>query len=115
MSGNFHQMALTDVQPGMVLSDELLDMQGQVLLPQGTVLTEAMLSLMPRHGISVLPIQQAEYTAEAIEATVHHHEARLERLFRKNDADIDTHWATAQLRRFISDYRHGAEEAPEHE
>lgn len=115
MSGHYHQIALPEVRPGMVLSDELLDMQGQVLLPQGTVLTEAMLALMPRHGIAVLPIQQAEYTPEAIEATVHHHEARLARLFRKNDADTETAWATTQLRRFISDYRHGAEEAPEHE
>jgi hypothetical protein len=88
-------MALAEVQPGMVLSDVLLDVQGKVLLPQGTVLTEAMLALMPRHGISVLPILQAEYTPEAIEATLHHHEARLARLFRKNDADSGSDWATA--------------------
>ncbi len=115
MSGNFHQLALPDVRPGMVLSDELLDVQGQVLLPQGTILTEAMLALMPRHGISVLPIQQAEYSAEAIEATLHHHEARLAHLFRKNDESTEMDWATSQLRRYVSAYRHGAGEAPEHE
>ena len=37
MTGNYHQLALADVRPGMVLSDVLLDVQGQVLLPQGAV------------------------------------------------------------------------------
>ena len=53
-----HQhLPLEQVRPGMVLSDVLLDAHGQVLLPQGAVLTENMLSLMPRHGIAMLPIQ----------------------------------------------------------
>ncbi len=53
-----HQhLPLEQVRPGMVLSDVLLDAHGQVLLPQGAVLTENMLSLMPRHGIDMLPIQ----------------------------------------------------------
>jgi hypothetical protein len=34
MTGNYHQLALAEVQPGMVLSDVLLDVQGNVLLPQ---------------------------------------------------------------------------------
>jgi len=115
MSGNFHQLALPDVRPGMVLSDELLDVQGQVLLPQGTVLTEAMLALMPRHGIAVLPIVKDEVTPEQVAATLQHHEARLAHLFRKNDPDSDSDWATATLRRFVTDFRLGAEETPEHE
>ena len=32
--------ALADVKPDMVLSDDLLDPQGQVLLPKGAMLTE---------------------------------------------------------------------------
>ncbi|ELX10722.1 hypothetical protein Jab_2c28220 [Janthinobacterium sp. HH01] len=115
MAGNYHQLTLAEVRPGMVLSDVLLDVQGHVLLPQGTVLTEAMLALMPRHGIAVLPILKDEVSPEMAQAALSHHEARIARLFRKNDADSDSDWATALLRRFVSDFRLGMEEAPEHE
>ena len=115
MTGNYHQLTLAEVRPGMVLSDVLLDVQGHVLLPQGTLLTEAMLALMPRHGIAVLPILKDEVSPEQVEATLHHHEVRIARLFRKNDADSDSDWATATLRRFVTDFRLGIEETPEHE
>ncbi|MYM30146.1 hypothetical protein SAMN05192549_11424 [Duganella sacchari] len=115
MAGNYHQLTLAEVRPGMVLSDVLLDVQGNVLLPQGTALTEAMLALMPRHGIAVLPILKDEVTPEIVAATLQHHEARIAQLFRKNDADSGSDWATATLRRFITDYRLGVEETPEHE
>jgi hypothetical protein len=99
----------------MVLSDVLLDVQGNVLLPQGTVLTAAMLALMPRHGIAVLPITREDVTPEAAQATLQHHEARIAHLFRKNEPDSDSDWATATLRRFVSDFRLGLQEVPEHE
>jgi len=115
MTGNYHQLALADVRPGMVLSDVLLDVQGQVLLPQGAVLTEAMLALMPRHGIEMLPVEAGEASPEETAATRQHHEARIAQLFRKNDPDSGSDWATATLRRFITDFRLGVEETPEHE
>lgn len=115
MTGNYQQLTLAAVRPGMVLSDVLLDVQGHVLLPQGTVLTEAMLALMPRHGIAVLPIVRDEVTPEAEAAKLEHHQARIARLFRKNDPDSDSDWATATLRRFIADFRLGVEETPENE
>ena len=115
MTGNYHQLALAQVRPGMVLSDVLLDVQGHVLLPQGTVLTEAMLALMPRHGIAILPITGDEVAPEVAQATLTHHQQRIDQLFRKNDADSDSDWATSLLRRFVSDYRLGRQENPEHE
>jgi hypothetical protein len=115
MTGNYHQLALAEVRPGMVLSDVLLDVQGHVLLPQGTVLTEAMLALMPRHGIAILPIVKDEVAPEVVAATLQHHEARIAELFRKNDPDSGSDWATATLRRFVTDFRLGVEETPEHE
>ena len=116
MSASYQQIPLEQVQPGMVLSDELLDLQGNVLLPQGTVLTAAMLALMPRHGIAILPIASTdEVSADEVQATLQHHDQRLAHLFRKNDPDSDSDWATALLRRFVSDYRLGMpeEEAPQ--
>ena len=115
MTGNYHQLALAQVRPGMVLSDVLLDVQGHVLLPQGTVLTEAMLALMPRHGIAILPITGEDVAPEVAQATLTRHQQRIDQLLRKNDADSDSDWATALLRRFVSDYRLGRQENPEHE
>jgi hypothetical protein len=109
MTASYHQLPLAQVQPGMVLSDELLDVQGHVLLPQGTVLTEAMLALMPRHGIAVLPIASDDAaSADELQASRQHHDERLAQLFRKNDPDDDNDWATGLLRRFVSDFRFGA-------
>ncbi|TFW11654.1 hypothetical protein [Duganella callida] len=115
MTGNYQQLALAEVQPGMVLSDELLDVQGHVLLPQGTVLTAAMLALMPRHGIAVLPILRDEVTPEMVAASQQHHAARIAQLFRKNDPDSGSDWATATLRRFVTDYRLGMQESAQDE
>jgi hypothetical protein len=109
MTASYHQIPLEQVQPGMVLSDELLDLQGNVLLPQGTVLTAAMLTLMPRHGIQILPITRAvDVSADEAQATLAHYDQRIARLFRKNDPDDDSDWATGLLRRFVTDFRLGA-------
>jgi hypothetical protein len=109
MTASHQHLALDQVRPGMVLSDELLDIQGKILLPQGTVLTESMLALMPRHGIAVLPITVNGVSDEELTAQREHHRQRLARLFRKNDPDSDADWATGLLRRFVEDYRLGKE------
>lgn len=114
MTASYQHMPLAQVEPGMVLSDELLDVQGHILLPQGTVLTQAMIALMPRHGIAMLPIAvPAEPTEEEVAASQERHLERLAHLFRKNDPDSDQDWATALLRRFVTDYRLGALPAEE--
>ena len=114
MTGTYHQLALADVRAGMVLSDVLLDPQGQVLLPQGTVLTEAMLALMPRHGIDMLPVLAGETSPEQEAASHAHHAARLAHLFRKTDPEAGDDWATSLLHRFVHDFRVGRQEH-EHE
>ncbi|NRR31303.1 hypothetical protein HSX11_14045 [Oxalobacteraceae bacterium] len=113
MTAHYQQLALAQVQPGMTLSDELLDVQGHVLLPQGTVLTEAMIALMPRHGIEVLPIVTLEVSQEEVAADLARYGQRIDQLFRKNDPDCDSDWATGLLRRYVSDFRLGMQESPE--
>ena len=112
MTASYQNISLEKVQAGMILSDQLLDVQGHVLLPQGTVLTEAMLALMPRHGIGILPILSPEVSEEDLEAVREHHQKRLAKLFRHNDPDDNNDWATGLLRRFVEDYRLGKEETP---
>ena len=60
MSSAYQHLALAEVRPGMVLSDVLLDQQGQVLLPQGAVLTAAIIALLPRHGIDMLAVLRSD-------------------------------------------------------
>lgn len=103
-----HQtLPLQQVRPGMILSDVLLDAHGQVLLPQGAVLTENMLALMPRHGIDALPIQAPELTPEEKAAQQDAYRARLAYLFRKYNPDDPEDAATSLLHSYINTYRLG--------
>jgi hypothetical protein len=99
---------LAAAQPGMVLSDALLDGQGQVLLAQGTVLTEGVLASLGRHGVEMLPIG----AASAAPADPEQIQKRLDHLFRHNERDDDEDWATGILRRYIEDYRLGRGATP---
>lgn len=111
MNGAHQHLPLTDVRPGMVLSDELLDRQGQVLLPKGALLTEQIIALLPGHGIGMLPIMaDAAHTPPPPDPAVV--EQRLAHLFRKNDPDDHNDWATGILRRYMLDYRLDREVAP---
>lgn len=105
MHAAYQHLALSQVEPGMILSDELLDKQGQVLLPRGAVLTAATIALLPAHGIDTLAVllpggAAVAKTAPDAEAI----ELRLARLFRHVDVD-DPAWASGTLQRYISDFR----------
>jgi hypothetical protein len=106
MSAAYQHLALTQVQPGMILSDDLVDQQGQILLPQGAVLTVQTIALLPRHGIEMLAVLRVdgppEHTAGIDPAVT---QRRLDHLFRTHDADQHEDWASRALRRFITAYR----------
>ena len=106
MSAAYQHLALTEVKPGMILSDELLDRQGQVLLPKGALLTAKTIALLPGHGIDMLAVLRSDEAASVEDKPDHGSiERRLAKLFRKNDPDNQDDWATAILRRYILDYR----------
>lgn len=105
MTAVYQHLALADVRPGMVLSDEIVDPQGQVLLPRGAVLTAATIALLPRHGVISLAVLAAPGDAAAPAPDLAAIQLRLDRLFRKNDADDQNDWATGILRRYIADFR----------
>lgn len=113
MNSAFHHVALAEVRPGMVLSDVLLDRQGQMLLPRGAILTAPIIALLPRHGIESLSIVRESAPGEAPppidEAAV---TARLARLFRRADPANPHDSATIALHRTMLDYRLGREVAP---
>ena len=106
MNSPYHHLALADVRPGMVLSDVLLDRQGQVLLPQGAILTASIIALLPRHGIDRLAVLRSAADSPAAptidEAVV---TARLNHLFRRCDRALEAHGASAALHALMLDYR----------
>jgi hypothetical protein len=104
MSAAYQHLALTEVEPGMILANELLDQQGQVLLPKGAVLTANTIALLPSHGIDMVGVQRpgaAPEPAPDAEAV----ERRLAHLFRKHDPASESDWATSMLRLYITDFR----------
>lgn len=107
MSDDHVLVPVTQAQPGMVLSDELLDSQGLVLLAKGAVLSEAIIASLQRHHIDVVPVARVEaHRAPDAEQV----QARLDHLFRKHDLDAD--WAASLLRRYVEDYRLERQVAP---
>lgn len=106
MTAVYKHLALADARPGMVLSDEIVDPQGQVLLPRGAVLTAAMLALLPGHGVASLAVLRADLGADATPTPdIGALEQRLNHLFRHHDSDDQNDWATGILRRYITDFR----------
>jgi hypothetical protein len=99
-----HQhLGLDQLTPGMTLSDDLIDRQGQVLLRQGTVLSEQIINLLPRHGIervSVICEQPAGAAADPAAVA-----ARLDWLFRKAERPEADNWGSQVLRGYMEDYR----------
>jgi hypothetical protein len=108
MRTGYKLIALTEAQPGMVLSDDLLDRLGHMLLAKGTVLGAATISSLGRHGIGVVPVESQDHPA-ADPAQV---QARLDYLFRAHARDDENDWAAGILRRYVEDYRTGREVAP---
>lgn len=112
MSAAYQHLALAEVMPGMILSDELLDRQGQVLLPKGAVLTAKTIALLPSHGIDMLAVLRRDGSAAASQSDPASVQRRQDKLFRKYDPDNIDDWATGMLRRYILDYRLDRESAP---
>jgi hypothetical protein len=106
MSAAYQHLALSQVKPGMILSDELLDQQGQILLPKGAVLTEKIIGLLPGHGIEMLAVLRPP--GQAAPDTLPHPGAaaqRLAKLFRKNEGADGDACATGILQRYITEFR----------
>ena len=97
------QFALADVKPDMVLSDDLLDPQGQVLLPKGATLTNHTIESLHRHDVVSVRIVMGEQSPEEDAIQRAHFQMRLERLFRKSDDD----GANGLLQRYTRTFRLG--------
>ncbi len=97
------QFALADVKPDMILSDDLLDQQGQVLLPKDATLTESIIESLRRHDVVSVRIVMGELSPEEEAMQSAYFQFRLERLFRKSDDEN----ANGLLHRYIRNFRLG--------
>lgn len=112
MSAAYQHLALSDVKPGMILSDDIVGPQGQVLLPKGAILSAATIALLPGHGVESLAVLRPPGDGVAQETPDDGAiEARLAKLFRKSRGEEDG-CATHLLRRYIGDFRLCRELAP---
>lgn len=109
MSDTYQLLALGEATPGMVLSHELLDLNGLVLLAEGAVLTEATIASLARHGVDAVPVARAREIPAPDPQVL---QARLDHVFRHNERDDHEDWATGLLRRYVEDYRLGRGVAP---
>ena len=106
---SYKLIALADAQPGMVLSDHLLDRHGKVLLPGETVLTEKMLESLKRYDIDTIPVVGEGMTPEEKAALVQARLDRLDQLFRKQQyGNADMH-ANGILLDCLKAFRGGAQ------
>jgi hypothetical protein len=109
MSDDHELVPVTRALPGMVLSDELLDSHGLVLLAKGTVLSEAIIVSLGRHQIDMVPVARVEaHRAPDTQAV----QARLDFVFRRHDREDDNDWAGNLLRRYVEAYRLERQVAP---
>lgn len=91
----------------MTLSDAVLDTKGNILLPRGTQLTDAILASLLRHQIATVVIAGTEVSAEEDSAERDRRVARLEHLFRTpaSAAPVLSDSATPTLHRYILQFR----------
>jgi hypothetical protein len=116
MSTHYRQLPLDEVEVGAVLSDDVRDEQGVVLLSTGTSLTASLLKSLARHGVASVQIQTTAQMAEADmsqEASQENKQAdpqrqqqleRLKSLFRLETCDE----ASGLLCVYLQQYRSGA-------
>jgi hypothetical protein len=106
MSVSEQTIAIDAAVEGMVLSQNLLDAGGAVLLPAGATLSASSINSLRRRGIEAVqvamaaePVDEAALLAERARQC-----ARLERLFRHSAG----HGATAKLMARLTSFRNGA-------
>lgn len=105
MSVPFTHIPLDDARPGMVLSDDLLDANGHILLRQGLELTAATLAALRHHRIETVAVTCNAPDGSDAGKTQTRHEQRIALLFRKLGNDEDD--ATGLLYQHILHYRIG--------
>lgn len=105
MFRGYRLVLIEEAIPGMVLSDNLLDRHGKILLPRDTVLNEKLLESLRRHDIDMIPIFAEALTEEQKAVFILEQQQRLEQLFRKRNYDRPNEYANEVLLYCLKRYR----------
>lgn len=106
MINRYIQMDVDDAVAGMVLSEDVLDGQGGVLLPKATALTDTMLTSLRRRGIDNVFVVNDDISEADLKAERERVERRLSTLFRLCKSE----GACGVLLQRVSEYRLGEAE-----
>jgi cytosine/adenosine deaminase-related metal-dependent hydrolase len=105
MASNYLQISLSEAIPGMLLADDILDHQGQVLLPHGSVLSETLIKSLHRHEIVAITIRGPQASPEQQADTAAKYARRIDILFRHIPPDSIS--VSNELRRYVRTFRLG--------
>ena len=97
------QLDLDDAEPGMILSNTLLDAHGGVLLPSGVELTESVLTSLRRRGIDQITVVNDRISEADLAIERARLQKGLDNLFRNS---IDR-GASNSLKESVMQYRMG--------
>lgn len=101
MNNDTRQLPLNEVLVGMIVSNDLLDTHGGLILGQGAVVTEAILFSLQRRGLETLGIVAEKGTDLDREAEMARQRQRLVKLFRRcGDGPADK-----LLLQYVTQYR----------
>lgn len=101
MNSDTRQLPLNEVLVGMIVSNDLLDTHGGLILGQGAVVTEAILFSLQRRGLENLSIVAEKGTDLDREAEIARQRQRLVKLFRRcGDGPADK-----LLLQYVTQYR----------
>ena len=96
-------LPLNEVLVGMSVANDLLDTHDELILGQGTIVTEAILLSLLRRGLETLDIVAEKIAAPGREAEMELQRLRLAKLFRRCGDDP----ADKLLFRYLIQYRLG--------
>lgn len=99
-AGKKHRyISLENLSAGAELADDLLDKQGHVLLPAGSILSANMLKSLEHHGVHQVSVL-VELTGSAEEPSLQEKMARLQHLFRGTAESASTTTLYTYLKNF---------------
>ena len=101
MNSDTRLLPLNEVLVGMIVSNDLLDTRGGLILGQGALVTEAILLSLQRRGMETLSIVSEKGTDFDREAEMERQRLRLVKLFRRCDDGP----AKKLLLRYVTQYR----------
>lgn len=109
MTRSYKMVLLENAAPGMVLSDNLLDRHGKILLPEGTTLTDKLLESLRRQEMEMIPVFCEAMSEQELQARIAQRQARLDKLFRKHDYGDPEDNANEVLLQYLKEFRRGGE------